>query len=230
MSRLTDTITPEQLAGMIDHTFLKASGTAADIEKLCAEAREYGFAMVAINPAETETCVRLLKGSKVRTGAAIGFPLGQNTVETKAFETRDAIEKGATEIDTIINVRALQKGDTDTVRRELENMVAICRPSGVISKVILETCYLTDAEKETVCKMAVEAGVDFVKTSTGFGTAGATVHDVALMKRIVGDRAQVKAAGGIRDLGTALAMIEAGATRLGTSSGIAIVESAKSRL
>ena len=136
----------EQLAGMIDHTFLKPFGTAENIEKLCAEARQYKFAMVAINPAEVETCVKLLEGSGVRVGAAIGFPLGQNTVECKAFETRDAIAKGATEIDTVINVRALQKGQTDIVKKEIEDMVSICKPAGVICKVILETCYLTDEE------------------------------------------------------------------------------------
>jgi len=183
----------EQLAGMIDHTFLKPFGTAENIEKLCAEARQYKFAMVAINPAEVETCVKLLEGSGVRVGAAIGFPLGQNTVECKAFETRDAIAKGATEIDTVINVRALQKGE----------------------------------EKETVCRIAKEAGVDFVKTSTGFGTAGANVHDVELMRRVVGPVIGVKAAGGIRDLDTALALIQVGATRIGTSSGIQIVEAYK---
>ena len=220
-------ISVEELAGMIDHTFLKAFGTAADIEKLCSEADEYGFAMVAINPAEVTTCAELLKNSPVRVGAAIGFPLGQTTVECKAFETRDAIEKGATEIDTVINVRALQKGQLDIVQKEIEDMVSICKPAGVICKVILETCYLTDAEKETVCRIAKEAGVDFVKTSTGFGTAGATVHDVALMRRVVGPEIGVKAAGGIRDLETALAMIEAGATRIGTSSGISIIEAFK---
>ena len=210
----------EQLAGMIDHTFLKPFGNAENIEKLCAEARQYKFAMVAINPAEVETCVKLLEGSGVRVGAAIGFPLGQNTVESKAFETRDAIAKGATEIDTVINVRALQKGQTEIVKKEIEDMVSIC-------KVILETCYLTDEEKETVCRIAKEAGVDFVKTSTGFGTAGANVHDVALMRRVVGPTIGVKAAGGIRDLDTALALIQEGATRIGTSSGIAIVEAYK---
>ena len=217
----------EQLAAMIDHTFLKPFGNDSDIIKLCDEARKYGFAMVAINPAEVKTCVELLKGSKVRVGAAIGFPLGQNTVESKAFETRDAIEKGATEIDTVINVRALQKGDTETIRREIEDMVSICRPKGVICKVILETCYLTDLEKETVCKIAKSAGVDFVKTSTGFGTAGATVADIALMRGVVGEKIGVKASGGVRDLEAALAMIDAGATRIGTSSGVAIVEAYK---
>lgn len=227
MNEIIANLSVEQLAGMIDHTFLKPFGTAENIEKLCAEARKYEFAMVAINPAEVETCVKLLAGSPVRVGAAIGFPLGQTTTECKAFETRDAIEKGATEIDTVINVRALQKGQLDIVKKEIEDMVAICKPAGVICKVILETCYLTDAEKETVCRIAKEAGVDFVKTSTGFGTAGATVEDVALMRHVVGTEIGVKAAGGIRDLDTALAMIKAGATRIGTSSGVSIVEAYK---
>ena len=228
MNEIIANLSVKQLAGMIDHTFLKPFGTAENIEKLCAEARKYEFAMVAINPAEVETCVKLLEGSPVRVGAAIGFPLGQTTTECKAFETRDAIAKGATEIDTVINVRALQKGRLDIVKKEIEEMVAICRPAGVICKVILETCYLSDAEKETVCRIAKEAGVDFVKTSTGFGTAGATVEDVALMRRVVGPEIGVKAAGGIRDLDPVLAMIKAGATRIGTSSGVTIVEAYKS--
>lgn len=230
MNEIIANLSVKQLAGMIDHTFLKPYGTAENIEKLCAEARKYEFAMVAINPAEVETCVKLLEGSPVRVGAAIGFPLGQTTTECKAFETRDAIAKGATEIDTVINVRALQKGRLDIVKKEIEEMVAICRPAGVICKVILETCYLSDAEKETVCRIAKEAGVDFVKTSTGFGTAGATVEDVALMRRVVGPEIGVKAAGGIRDLDTVLAMIKAGATRIGTSSGVTIVEAYKSAI
>ena len=230
MNEITTNLSVEQLAGMIDHTYLKPFGTEENMEKLCAEARKYGFAMVAINPAEVETCVKLLAGSPVRVGAAIGFPLGQTTTECKAFETRDAIAKGATEIDTVINIRALQKGQLDIVKREIEDMVAICRPAGVICKVILETCYLSDAEKETVCRIAKEAGVDFVKTSTGFGTAGATVEDVALMRRVVGPEIGVKAAGGIRDLDSALAMIKAGATRIGTSNGVAIVEAFKASL
>jgi deoxyribose-phosphate aldolase len=217
-------LTPQTLAGMIDHTFLKPFGTAEDIERLCEEALRYGFAMVAINPAEVTNCVRLLAGSAVRVGAAIGFPLGQNTSEVKAFETRDAIQNGAGEIDMVINLRALQSGDVALVRREIADMVEVCRSAKVISKVILETCYLTDAEKESVCRMAVDEGADYVKTSTGFGTAGATVADVRLMRATVGPKMGIKAAGGIRDLATALALIEAGATRLGTSAGVEIVE------
>ena len=223
----TSTLTPAELAVMIDHTFLKPFGTPADIEKLCTEAREYGFAMVAINPAEVRNCVRLLSGSTVRVGAAIGFPLGQNTAAIKAAETRDAIENGATEIDTVINLRALQSGQPDRVRQEIADMVRLCKPAGVICKVILETCYLTDNQKRSVCLIAREEGVDFVKTSTGFGTAGATVADVQLMRNAVGPSIRIKAAGGIRTLSDALALIEAGATRLGTSAGVALVESLK---
>jgi deoxyribose-phosphate aldolase len=171
---------------------------------------------VATNPAEVETCVKLLAGTKIGVGAAIGFPLGQNTVETKAFETRDAIDKGATEIDTVINVRALQGGRPDVVRREIANMVSVCKPRGVATKVILETCYLTGDEKVAVCRMACEEDADFAKTSTGFGPAGATVEDVRLMLGAAGPSTKVKAAGGVRDLETALAMVEAGASRIGT--------------
>ncbi len=221
---IAPTLTPASLAAMIDHTFLKPFGTPADIEKLCAEARQYGFAMVAINPAEVEVCVRLLAGTPVRVGAAIGFPLGQNTPEVKACETQDALARGAGEIDTVINLRALQAGRLDVTRREIDDLVRLCRTAGAIGKVILETCYLTDDQKRTVCRLALEAGADFVKTSTGFGPAGATVEDVRLMRETVGPVMGVKAAGGIRDLATARALIAAGATRLGTSSGVAIVE------
>lgn len=226
MNLMTE-LTPELLAGMIDHTFLKPFGTPADIELLCREAMQYKFAMVAINPAETERCVELLQGSGVRTGAAIGFPLGQMTSAAKAFELRDAIAKGAGEIDMVINIRALQAGNRRLVYNEIADLAEACRAQGVISKVILETCYLSDDEKRAVCRLARQAGVDFVKTSTGFGTGGATVADVLLMRAEVGETMGVKAAGGVRSLAAALAMIEAGATRIGTSSGIVIVEEFK---
>ena len=222
--------TPKTLAAIIDHTFLKPYGPPADIERLCQEARAYGFAMVAVNPAEVERCVALLHGTNVRVGAAIGFPLGQNTSAVKAFETQDAIAKGAGEIDMVINIRALQAGQLEVVRREIETLAELCREADATSKVILETCYLTDDEKRTVCELAVQAGVDFVKTSTGFGTAGATVKDVQLMRAVVGPEMGVKAAGGIRTLEDALAMIQAGATRLGTSSGVEIIEALMARL
>jgi deoxyribose-phosphate aldolase len=223
------TLTPSALAGLIDHTFLKPFGTPADIEKLCQEAAAYHFAMVAVNPAEVETCVRLLQGTGVRTGAAVGFPLGQNTSPVKALETRDSIQRGATEIDIVINVRALQAGRSNVVRAEIADMVRACRPAGIISKVILETCYLTDEQKREVCHIAAEEGADFVKTSTGFGAAGATAEDIALMRAAVGPEMGVKAAGGVRTLAAALDMIRAGATRIGTSAGVTIVEQLRAR-
>jgi deoxyribose-phosphate aldolase len=219
---MTESLTPQALAGMIDHTFLKPFGAPQDIEKLCDEARRYGFAAVAINPAEVTTCVRLLAGSPVRVGAAIGFPLGQSTSAVKAFETRDAI-------DMVINLRALQAGDTTLLRKEIAGMVQACRPTGVICKVILETCYLTDPQKRLVCQAAVEEGADFVKTSTGFGPAGATVEDVRLMRAVVGPQMGVKASGMIRSLSIALAMLEAGATRIGTSASVSLVEELRAR-
>ncbi|MBN2470979.1 MAG: deoxyribose-phosphate aldolase [Anaerolineae bacterium] len=223
------TLTPQSLAALIDHTYLKPFGGPEAIETLCAEARAYGFAMVAVNPAEVEACARLLAGSPVRVGAAVGFPLGQNTAEVKAFETRDAIGRGAGEIDMVINLRALQAGRLDIVRREIAELAALCRSAGVISKVILETCYLSDPEKVQVCAICREAGVDFVKTSTGFGPAGAAVEDVRLMRKAVGPELGVKAAGGIRDLPAALALLAAGATRLGTSSGVQLVEALRAQ-
>ncbi|HEY3291080.1 MAG TPA: deoxyribose-phosphate aldolase [Anaerolineae bacterium] len=222
-------MTPDRLAAMIDHTFLKPYGTRADIEKLCSEARENHFAMVAINPAEIETCVRLLRGSTVRVGAAIGFPLGQNTSAVKLFEISDAIQRGAGEIDMVINVRALQSGETGLVRTEIDQMARVCRSTNVISKVILETCYLSNDEKRMVCGMAQESGADFVKTSTGFGTAGATIEDIKLMRAQVGPKMGVKAAGGIRTLAAALAFIETGATRIGTSAGVSLLNELRNR-
>lgn len=213
-----------ELARRIDHTFLKAYGAPEDIEVLCKEAVEYDFAMVAVHPSEVARCARLLSGTSVHVGAAIGFPLGQNTREAKIYEAEDALRRGAQEIDMVINIRALQAGRIDEVREELLALSVLCKKAGAISKVILETCYLTDPEKRTVCRLATEAELDFVKTSTGFGPAGATVEDVRLMREASGPRVGVKASGGIRTLDAALAMIEAGATRLGTSSGVALVK------
>lgn len=217
-------VTVEQLANMIDHTNLKAFADDAAFEKLCDEAKKYNFKMVAINPAQTVRCKKKLEGSPVHVGAAIGFPLGQTTLECKVFETKDAIEKGADEIDYVINVAELKNKNYDYIKKEMEEIVKICREAGKTSKVIFENCYLTDDEKRKVAEIAKEVKPDFIKTSTGFGTGGATVEDVKLMKSVVGDEVKVKAAGGIRDLKTALAMIEAGAERLGTSAGVAIVE------
>lgn len=222
--KVKEMVTVEQLANMIDHTNLKAFADDAAFEKLCDEAKKYNFKMVAINPAQTVRCKKKLEGSPVHVGAAIGFPLGQTTLECKIFETKDAIEKGADEIDYVINVAELKNKNYDYKKKEMEEIVKICREAGKTSKVIFENCYLTDDEKRKVAEIAKEVKPDFIKTSTGFGTGGATVEDVKLMKSVVGDEVKVKAAGGIRDLKTALAMIEAGAERLGTSAGVAIVE------
>ena len=180
--------------------------------------------MVAINPAPVKLCKTFLAGSQVHVGAAIAFPLGQTTLEDKLSETRNAIKNGADEIDYVVNLTKLKAGDTAYIESEMARITDICREFSVVSKVIFENCYLTDDEKRKVAEIAKEVKPDFIKTSTGFGTGGATVEDVKLMKSVVGDEVKVKAAGGIRDLKTALAMIEAGAERLGTSAGVAIVE------
>lgn len=219
-----DAMGRRQLAGLLDATFLKAFGGPEKIDALCREAAEYGFASVAVNGAEVARCASLLKGTGVKVTAVAGFPLGQMTTEAKIFEVRDALAKGAGEVDVVQNVRALQAGDLGRVRDELALFAAVCRDAGAVSKVILETCYLSDAEKRLSCALAREAGVDFVKTSTGFGAGGATVADVALMRQAVGPEMGVKAAGGIRTLADAQAMLRAGATRIGTSAGRAIVD------
>lgn len=220
----------EALAKYFDHTQLKATATVADFEKLCAESKDYGFKMVAINSAPVKTCKELLKDSDVHVGAAISFPLGQTTIKVKADETEKAIAEGADEIDYVINLGRLKDGDFDYIKEEMETIVAICRENNVLSKVIFETCYLTKDEIKKVAEIALAVRPDFIKTSTGFGTGGATVEDVRLMKSVVGDAVKVKASGGVRDLETCLAMIEAGAERIGSSSSIAIVEAYKASL
>ena len=217
-------LTKKTLAGLLDSTYLKAFGGPEKIDELCREAAEFGFASVAVNGSAVARCASLLKGTGVMVDAAVGFPLGQMTTEVKLFETRDAIAKGAGEVDVVQNVRCLQAGDTAYVLAELTEFAKICRGEGVTSKVIFENCYLTREEKLLSCKIACEAGVDFVKTSTGFGTGGATLEDVQLMREAVGPDMGLKAAGGIRTCADALAMLRAGATRLGTSAGRVIVE------
>jgi deoxyribose-phosphate aldolase len=220
VSRLTEKL----LADTIDYAYFKPNGTRRDIEQHCLEAIKYKFAMVAINPAEIETCVELLRGSQVRVGAAIGFPLGQTTLAVKLYEIQDAIQRGALEMDMVINVRAVIAGNLDLVHNEIGGAVKLCQPLGVTTKIILETYYLTDDEKRTVCRIALEENADFVKTTTGAGPGGATVEDVKLMRQEVGRSMGVKAAGGIRNLDSALAMLAAGANRLGTSSGAKIMQ------
>ena len=218
------TITKEQLCSLFDHTLLKAFACEKDFEKLCADAAENHFAMVAINSSPVALCKKLLKDSEVHVGAAISFPLGQTALETKVFETKKAIADGADEIDYVINIGELKNGNLDYIRREMQEITAACHEKGVLCKVIFENCYLTKEEIKAVAEIVKEVRPDFIKTSTGFGTSGATVEDVALMKQTVGDAVKVKAAGGVRTWETCAQMIDAGAERIGTSSSFAILE------
>ncbi len=212
---------------MIDHTLLKPDATQAEIEKLCREAAEFHFATVCVNPAWVATAAMLLRGSGVGVCSVVGFPLGATTPDVKAYETRRAIFDGATEIDMVINIGALKSGDLRTVECDIEAVVGPCRQSGAISKVIIEAALLTDEEKITACSLSKAAGADFVKTSTGFAAGGATAADVALMRRVVGADMGVKAAGGVRDLEGLKAMVAAGATRVGASAGVKIVQESR---
>ncbi|MFF0827156.1 deoxyribose-phosphate aldolase [Brevibacillus sp. NPDC003359] len=208
----------------IDHTLLKPDATQEMIDKLCAEAREHDFMSVCVNPYWVKRSAELLAGSDVKVCTVIGFPLGASTIESKAAETRDAIANGATEVDMVLNVGALKSGDLETVKKDI---AAVKQAAGdILLKVILENCLLTEEEKVVACKLSVEAGADYVKTSTGFSTGGATVEDIALMRKTVGPNVGVKASGGVRDGETAVAMVEAGASRIGTSSGVSIVTGA----
>ena len=217
-------ITTKLVASMVDHTNLKAFATEEDFQKLCDEAKEYGFKSVAINTYPVAMCRKMLEGSNVLTGAAVGFPLGQTTIESKVFEAQNAIDNGAQEFDYVQNVGRAKMHDWEYLEKEMSSLVAVARKAGICVKVIFETCYLTDDEIIECAKIAARVKPDFVKTSTGFGTAGATPEHVALMKKYAGEDVAVKAAGGIRSFAAAKAMIEAGATRLGTSSGIKIIK------
>lgn len=212
------------LAKMIDHTLLKPEATRDQIAQLCFEARKYGFASVCVNPTWVELCAQLLKGSPVKVCTVIGFPLGASAPEVKVFETQHAIEQGATEIDMVINIGALKARDLELVAKEIHGVVTASHASGAITKVIIEAALLTDEEKTIACLISKEAGADFVKTSTGFASGGATVHDVALMRRVVGPEMGVKAAGGVRTYEDAENMIKAGATRIGASAGVKILQ------
>lgn len=209
------------IANKIDHTLLKASATSADIRKLCLEAKEYKFASVCVNSCYTKLVSQELAGTGVKTCVVVGFPLGAMATKAKAYEAKTAVEDGADEIDMVINVGALKEGNDAYVEADIRAVVEAAAPS--IVKVIIETCLLTDEEKVRACQLSEKAGAAFVKTSTGFSTAGANVHDVALMKKTVGDRLQVKAAGGIHTPEEANALLEAGADRIGASNGIALL-------
>ncbi|MGE3176844.1 MAG: deoxyribose-phosphate aldolase [Vicinamibacterales bacterium] len=218
---------PTDVAHLIDHTLLKPDASRADIETLCREAATFRFATVCVNPAWVALAAQRLAGSGVLVCSVVGFPLGATTPDVKAYETRRTIFDGAREVDMVINVGALKSGDLRTVERDIEAVVTPCRDCGAVSKVIIEAALLTDEEKVTACTLAKAAGADFVKTSTGFGPGGATVADVALMRRTVGAEMGVKAAGGVRDLDALRAMVAAGASRVGASAGVKIVQQAK---
>jgi deoxyribose-phosphate aldolase len=215
------------VAAMIDHTLLKPDATKVEIETLCREATQYGFASVCVNPTWVTTCVRLVRGSAVAVCSVVGFPLGATTADTKHYETRRAIFDGAQEIDMVLNVGALKSGDLNLVERDIRAVTSACRESNVLSKVIIETALLTDDEKVTACTLAKAAAADFVKTSTGFGPGGATAEDVALMRRVVGEDMGIKASGGVRTLEGVKAMVAAGATRIGASAGVRIVQQSR---
>ena len=220
---------PGGVASMIDHTLLKPDATRKDIEALCREAAEYKFASVCVNPTWVAACAALLQGSGVKVCSVVGFPLGATTPDTKHYETRRAIFDGAREIDMVINIGALKSGDLRVVERDIEAVTFPCREAGVLSKVIIEAALLTDDEKITASTLAKAAAADYVKTSTGFGPGGATVADVMLMRRVVGEEMGVKAAGGVRDLEGLKAMVAAGATRVGASAGVRIVQEAQGK-
>lgn len=213
----------KQIARMIDHTLLKPDAVTSEIEALCKEARVYDFASVCVNPCWVKLCAELLKDSEVKVCTVIGFPLGAASPETKAFETRQAIADGAGEVDMVINIGALKDRDTGTVEYDIRAVTDAADGKALV-KVIIETSLLTDEEKRLACELAVKAGADFVKTSTGFSGGGATVQDIKLMREAVGPDIGVKASGGVRDKESALAMVEAGATRIGASAGVSIVK------
>lgn len=220
-------ITVKEVAAMVDHTNLKAFAVKEDFKKLCDEAKEYGFKSVAINTYPVSMCREFLQGSEVLTGAAVGFPLGQMTIAAKVAEASGAVADGCQEFDYLLNVGKVKEHDFAYIEEEMKSLVAVARKAGICVKVIFETCYLTEEEIIEVAKIASRVKPDFVKTSTGFGTAGAKPEHVRIMKQYAGADVQVKAAGGIRSWESAKAMIEAGATRLGTSSGIQIVKEMK---
>lgn len=224
---LTAADVPSDIAGYIDHTLLKAEATPAEIEKLCKEARDYHFAAVCVNPPFVKQCADLLRGSDVQVATVVGFPLGAHTTETKVFETEQAIVDGATEIDMVINVGALKARQDHLVREDIRRVVEASHRAGAIVKVIIEAALLDDEQKIRASRLSQEAGADFVKTSTGFGPGGATAHDVALMRETVGPNLGVKAAGGVKNLEQAQEMIKAGATRIGASAGVKIVQESR---
>ncbi len=218
----------QELAGMIDHTLLKQDATFSEIKQLCEEAMRFNFASVCVNPSYVESCFKLIKSSNVKVCTVIGFPLGATTTQVKTLETQEAIKNGAEELDMVINIGRLKDRDYDFIFNDIKTIADLSKKHLCTSKLILETCLLSNEEKVAACLLAKEAGLNFVKTSTGFSKSGATVHDVALMKFAGVNKLQVKASGGIRSYEGAIAMINAGATRLGASAGVKIVSGQKS--
>ncbi len=222
--------TLDDLARLVDHTNLHPDATREDMEKLCQEAKDYHFKMVAINSVQSKLCSEFLAGTDIHTGAAISFPLGQTSVATKVFETKDALANGANEIDYVVNLTEVKAGNWAYIKDEMQQIVGICREAGVPSKVIFENCLLTEDEKLELCKIASVVLPTFVKTSTGFSTGGATVEDVRLMREHTDPRVKVKAAGGIRTADAFLDMVRAGAERIGCSAGIPIIDELRARM
>jgi deoxyribose-phosphate aldolase len=221
----TDLSVPEWQAAAwcIDHTLLRPEASRGQVIQLCDEAAQFGFACVMVNPTWVPFCASRLRDTPVKTGVVIGFPLGATTTTTKRFEALECLRLGADELDMVMNIGALKSGDHVLVETDIRALVEVCHEAGAILKVILECALLTDQEKETSCRICLAAGADFVKTSTGFSTGGATIHDVELMRRVVGDRCGVKAAGGVRNAADFAAMLKAGADRIGTSSSVNIM-------
>lgn len=222
MIRLTQR--QQQLASCIDHTLLQSNATPAAIAKLCEEARNFGFYSVCVNPAYTALATRYLIGTMVRVSTVIGFPLGATFTEVKVAEAREALRSGATELDMVMNIGSLIGGELATVQYDIEAVVNVARKGNALVKVIVETAFLNEDQKITACDIVTNSGADFIKTSTGFAPKGATVEDVELMRRYVGPAVRIKASGGIRDIDLALDLLDAGADRLGTSAGVALVE------
>lgn len=216
-------MTDSNIAALIDHTLLKPDATAADIRRVCTEALKFGFATVCVNPCWVKLAAAELDGSPVKVCTVVGFPLGANSTETKSFETILALQQGAREIDMVINIGALRGGERELVRSDIQSVSAATHANGAILKVIIETALLDDAQKVLACRIAQDAGADFVKTSTGFSKGGATAEDVALMRRTVGKALGVKASGGIRTLADLKAMVAAGANRIGASASVRII-------
>jgi deoxyribose-phosphate aldolase len=225
----TPPLTAPDIAALIDHTILKPEATRVDIARLCEEARIFGFASVCVNPVFTQEVSELLRGSRVKCCSVVGFPLGANQTAAKLFEAQSALRDGAHELDMVIHIGALKIADDHAVSADIRAVCAAAHSANAICKVIIETCLLNEEEKVRACRLAAAAGADFVKTSTGFGSAGATAADVTLMRTVVGPHIGVKASGGIRSLDELLKMVQAGATRIGSSNGTKIVEEARAR-